>query len=232
MKRTKIIIALLLIGPFQAWAARPLDTDDAGTVEKGKIETEISFDYCRYRPEGNCQSPAFSIKHGLIDRLDFGLGFSHSTEKDADGNSVAWGMSPLEIGLKMALLKESQVLPDISLCAGFETGEAEYGLNLIFSRGYGNLGLHYNLGYHASGEAMVKGSIVTSLAAEYTLLEKFRICGELNSEILDDRSEVLGNSGLIGGSSDFGLLIWDLGVRIYDKRGPKATITTGITAGF
>ncbi len=124
------------------------------------------------------------------------------------------------------------MLPDISLCAGFETGETEYGLNLILSRGYGNLGLHYNLGYNASGEAMVKGSIATSLAAEYTFMGKFRICGELNSEILDDRSEVLENSGLIGGSSDFGLLIWDLGVRIHDQRGPRATITTGITARF
>ncbi|MBU1355665.1 MAG: hypothetical protein KJ620_03790 [Candidatus Edwardsbacteria bacterium] len=233
MKRTAIYLALsIVLTAAPLFAARPLDTDDAGTVEKGKFETELSFGYCIYRPDGTGQIPGIAIKHGLTDRFDLGLGFSHSTDKDADGNSVAWGMSPLEVSFKLGLFRERPTLPDISVSAGFEKGNNGYGLNLILSREYGNLGLHYNLGYNASGEAMVKGSIATSLAAEYIFMEKYRVCGELNSEILDDRSEVLENSGLIGGSSDFGPLIWDLGLRIHDQRGPKATITTGITAGF
>jgi len=233
MKRTVIYLALsIFLTASSLFAARPLDTDDAGTVEKGKFETELSFDHCQYRPDGTCQAPGMAIKHGLTDRLDFGLGFFHSTDKDADGNTVGWGMSPLEIGFKMALLKEHQTLPDISLSAGYEAGETEYGLNLIFSRCYGNLGLHYNLGYNSPGESMAKGSIATSLAAEYTFAEKYRICAELKGEALDDRAEVIGNSGLIGGSVDLGFLAWDVGVRLHDQRGPKTTITTGITAGF
>ena len=231
MKKLTLLV-ILSITSGSLWAARPLSTDDAGTVEREKYETEISFAFSQYRPEGACHSPGIALKHGLTDHMDLGLGFSYFTDKDADGNSVAWGMSPLEVGFKLALLKEMPTLPDISLSAGFEKGNNCYGLNLILSREYGNLGLHYNLGYNASGEAMVKGSIATSLAAEYTFMEKFRICGEMNSEILDDRSEVLENSGLIGGSVDFSPLTWDLGVRIHDQRGPKATITTGITAGF
>lgn len=233
MKRTVIYLALsIVLTAAPIFAARPLDTDDAGTVETGKSETEISFDYSHNRPGGGCHSPGIVLKHGLTDRMDLGLGFSHFTDKDADGNSVAWGMSPLKVGFKLGLLRERPTLPDISVSAGFEKGNNGYGLNLILSREYGNLGLHYNLGYNASGEAMVKGSIATSLAAEYTFMEKCRICGEMNSEILDDRSEVLGNSGLIGGSVSIGPMNWDLGLRIHDQRGPKATITSGITAGF
>lgn len=233
MKKMLLFLAFIIAAAgAPLYAARPLSTDDAGTVEKGRFETEISFNHCQSRPEGTGKSPAISIKHGLTDRMDIGLGFSHSTEKDDDGNTVGWGMSPLEVGFKLALLKERPTLPDISVSAGLETGSAGYGINLILSRGYGNLGLHYNLGYNASGEAMVKGSIGTSLAAEYIFAEKFRICAELNGEMLDDRSEVLGNSGLVGGSVEFSPLIWDFGVRIHDQRGPKATITTGITAGF
>lgn len=233
MKRTAICLALsIFLTASSLFAARPLSTDDAGTVDKEKYEAELSFDYCQYRPDGTCQAPGISIKHGLTDRLDFGLGFSHSTDKDADGNTVDWGMSPLEIGFKMALLKEHQTLPDISLSVGYEAGETEYGLTLILSREYGNLGLHYNLGYNSPGEALIKGRIATSLAAEYTFAEKYRICAELNGEVLDDRAEVIGNSGLIGGSVDFGFLAWDAGVRLHDQRGPKTTITTGITAGF
>jgi len=233
MKRTAIYLMLsVFLAAVPLFAARPLATDDTGTVEKGKTETEISFDYCQYRPDGTCQTPGMAIKHGLTERLDFGLGFSHNTDKDADGNTIGWGMSPLEIGFKMALLKEHHTLPDISLSVGYESGGTEYGMNLILSRGYGNLGLHYNLGYNSPGEALIKGSIATSLAAEYTFAEKYRICAELKGEALDDRSEVLGNSGLIGGSVDLGFLAWDAGVRLYDQRGPKTTIATGITAGF
>jgi hypothetical protein len=233
MKRTVIYLALsIVLTAAPIYAARPLATDDAGTVERGKFETELSFDYCQYRPDGTGQAPGMAIKHGLTERLDIGLGFSHSTDKDTDGNTVGWGMSPLEIGFKMALRKEHKKLPDISLSAGFETGETEYALNLVLSRGYGNLGLHYNLGYNSPGEAKVKGSIATSLAAEYTFAKKYRICTELNGEVLDDRVEVVGNSGLLGGSIKLGPVDWDLGIRIHDQRGPKATITNGITTGF
>lgn len=230
--RKLFLIMMLILAVGLAQAARPLDTDDTGTVEKGKSETELSFDYCRYRTEGNCQSPTLSIKHGLTERLDLGLGFAHSTDKDADGNTVGWGMSPLEIGFKMALLKENKILPGISFSAGYEAGQTGYGLNMIFSRFYRNLGLHFNLGYNSPGEAIVKGTIVTSFAMEYTFMEKYRVCGELNSEILDNRSEVLENSGLVGGSIDLGFVVWDMGLRIYDKRGPQSSITTGFTLGF
>jgi len=233
MKRTAIYLALsVFLAAAPLFAARPLSTDDAGTVENIKFETEMSFDHCQHRPDGVCHSPGLAVKHGLTDRFDLGLGFSHSTDKDADGNTVGWGMSPLVIGFKMALLKEQQTLPNVSLSAGYEAGETEYGLNLILSREYGNLGLHCNLGYNSPGEALVNGSIGASLAVEYMFMERCRICGELNGEVLDDRSEVLGNSGLVGGSVDLGLLAWDVGVRIHDQRGPKTTITTGATAGF
>jgi len=232
MKPNVKLTVILVLLALPAFAARPLDTDDAGTVEKGKYETEVSFDYCQYRPDGVCHSPGFGLKHGLTDLFDLGLGFSHSTDKDADGNTIGWGMSPLEIGFKMALLKEHQTLPDISLSSGYEAGNTEYGLNLIFSRGYGDLGLHYNLGYNSPGEAMVKGSIATSIAAEYTFMEKYRLCAELNGELLDDLTEVIGNSGLIGGSVTISWVAWDLGVRIFDQRGAKYTVTSGLTAGF
>lgn len=232
MKESLLVCILLLAYAAPSRAARPLGTDDAGTVEKGKSEAELSFEYCQYRPEGNCQVPGIAVRHGLTDMLDIGLGFSHNTDKDTEGITLAWGISPLEVGFKLALLKEKEVCPDISVSAGFETGSSEYGVNLIISRDRGPWGLHYNLGYNASGEAMVNGSIGTSIAAVYAFRGRYRICGELGGEILDNRSEVLGNSGLIGGSVTLGPVNWDLGARIHDQRGPKTTITTGITAGF
>lgn len=233
MKKTAIFMMLSVAAAVvPIYAARPLATDDAGTVEKGKSEAELSFDYCQYRPEGTGQTPGISVKHGLTDNLDLGLGFSHGTDKDDDGKTVSWGMSPLEIGFKMALLKEHQMLPDISLSTGFESGSAGYSINLILSRTIKNIILHYNFGYNSSGEAMVKGSLPTSLAAEWQFLGKYRLCGELCSEISDDRSAVIENSGLVGGSADLGFAVWDLGLRLFDERGPQSSVTSGFTIGF
>lgn len=232
MKRFLYGLLALNLAAAPLWAARPLATDDAGTVEKGKFETELSFDYCQNRPDGTCQAPGLQLKHGLTDRMDIGLAFGHETEKDADGNTVLWGATPLWLGLKAALLKEHPLLPDLSLSAGFETGASGWSVNGIASKEIAGIGLHFNLGYQSAGEQLVRGEYTLGLAAEYTVLEKVRVCAELNSELLDDGREVLGNSGLVGGSVDLGFGTWDLGGRLFDKRGDRWQAVTGFTFGF
>jgi hypothetical protein len=227
------LAALLTAAPaFPLLAARPLATDDAGTVEPGKIEIEMGLDHFQHRPDGVCQSPGFQLKHGLTARMDLGVAFFHETDKDAEGNTVGWGTTPLSVGIKGALLREHRSLPDLSLSAGFETGSSGWSLNGIASKEISGLGLHLNTGYNSAGQAMARGSYGFGLAAEYTLLQKLRLCAELNSELLDDMKEVLGNSGLVGGSLDLGFGNWDLGGRLFDKRGPRWQAVTGFTLGF
>jgi len=173
-----------------------------------------------------------TLKHGLTERMDIGIVFGHETDMDGDGNTVSWGMSPLAIVMKMALFRDSLSLPNISLSATATTGNSEYGLNLIASKAYGKLGLHGNLGYEASGQPMVRGQVTAGLAAEYMILKKLRVCAELNSELSDDLKHVDSNSGLIGGSVDLGFATWDIGGRLFDKRGPRWQATTGMTFVF
>lgn len=232
MGRWLLTIAASLSLGCVCFAARPLDTDDAGTVEPGAFETEVSFDHCRNRPDGSCQSPAVQLKHGLTAALDIGVAFGHGTDKDADGNTVGWGMSPLAVGIKAALLKEHETLPDLSVSAGCETGASGWSVNGIASKEISGIGLHFNAGYNAAGEAMVRGSYCFGLAAEYAILERIRFCAELNSELADDGRQVIGNSGLIGGSIDLGFGAWDLGGRLFDRRGPRWQAVTGLTVGF
>ena len=232
MKRAALGVLLAALSAGIAFAGRPLATDDAGTVEPGRFETELSFDYCRNRPDGACQTVGVQLKHGLTGRMDIGLAFGHGTDKDADGNTVGWGMSPLSIGLKMALLKGHRFLPNLSLAAAFETGEREYLINGIASREIAGIGLHFNLGYESTGEKLVRGEYITGLAMEYTFLKKLRVCAELNSELLDDGKHVIGNSGLIGGSIDLGFGCLDAGGRLFDHRGPSWEAVTGLTFAF
>jgi len=225
-------LGALLLSAAAAFAARPLATDDAGTVEPGKFETEAAFEHCQHRPDGTCQSPGIQLKHGLTDKMDIGVAVGHGTDKDADGNTVGWGMTPLAVGLKAALLREHKTLPDLSVSAGFETGASGWSVNGIASKEISGIGLHVNAGYNGAGEAMVRGSYGFGLAVEYTILDKIRFCAELNSELSDDGKEVIGNSGLVGGSVDLGFGSWDLGGRLFDRRGPRWQAVTGLTAGF
>lgn len=231
-KMMTMFLGAMLLASAAAWAARPLDTDDAGTVEPGKFEAEMGYDHIQGRPDGTCQSPSFQLKHGLTPRLDIGVALGHETWKDAEGNTVGWGTTPLSVGIKGALLRGHKSLPDLSISACLETGSSGWGLNAIASREVSGLGLHLNLGYNGSGEAMARGSYGFGLAAEYTLFQKLRLCAEINSELLDDGREVIGNSGLVGGSIDFGFGSWDLGGRLYDDRGPRWQAVTGFTLGF
>jgi hypothetical protein len=232
MGRIACFALAIMAVAVNVYAARPLDTDDAGTVEPGKYEVDLGYDHINHNPDGICQSPGFQLKHGLSARMDIGVAFGHETWKDAEGSTVSWGTTPLAVGLKAALLREHKLLPDFSLSAGFETGSNAWGLNAIASREISGLGLHLNLGYNGSGVALERGSYGFGLAAEYPLFEKLRLCAELNSELLDDGHEVLGNSGLVGGSIDLGFGSWDLGGRLFDKRGPRWQAVTGLTIGF
>lgn len=45
--RIGALALLLAVGPDAAWAARPLATEDTGTVEPGKGELELSGDYAK-----------------------------------------------------------------------------------------------------------------------------------------------------------------------------------------
>jgi len=230
----KWTLVLLLIA-FQALpltASRPLATDDAGTVAPGKYEVELAYEHTQCRPDGLCQAPGFQLKHGLTSRMDIGVAFGHETAKDAEGNTVSWGTTPLAVGLKASLLREHKSLPDLSLSAGYETGSGGWSLSGIASKEIAGLGFHLNLGYNGSGEAMVRGSYGFGLAAEHTLFQKLRLCAELNSELLDDGRQVLRNSGLVGGSLDLGFGSWDLGGRLFDKRGPRWQAVTGLTMEF
>ena len=232
MKRGLCILVVMLASMYPARAARPLLTDDAGTVEQGKIDLEPAYDLVMSRPDGSSNAPSLTIKHGLTGRMDIGIAFSHETDKDGDGHTMTWGMSPLALMIKMALVKGQPVLPDVSFSAAAATGASEYGLNLIASKTVGRFGIHGNLGYEASGQQMVRGEVATGLAAEYSFAGRFRAVAEFNSEMTDDLKQVNGNSGLVGGSVSVGSSMFDLGVRLYDRRGPKTGLTAGYTIVF
>jgi hypothetical protein len=149
-----------------AFGARPLCTDDAGVVEKGKYELETGYDMTSDEQAGN-----ISFKHGITDRMDIGI-------------SLPLQVKPLEedifcpsgIGIKFMLVKDM-----VSFSFTNELGTSDYIINGIFSKELSFISVHFNLGYEYTGISGEKGEISYSGAFEFPV-KKVDIVGEILNE--------------------------------------------------
>jgi hypothetical protein len=117
-----------------AMAARPFATDDAGTVSQGFFEIETGCNFWK-----NLVVPELSLKHGLTDRMDLGIGFGYTCIPNREK-----GFNGGELGLKFAVVPEL-----VSLSAGGMFGDATFCFNCILSKGFGKFTFDANLGLEA-----------------------------------------------------------------------------------
>ena len=80
-----ILFLLLPLFPSTSlYAGRPLTTDDAWTVEKGKFQVESGLDVSRQDNHDREFNPSLTLTYGLLERMDLGVGsgylFFHPTE--------------------------------------------------------------------------------------------------------------------------------------------------------
>lgn len=136
MKRINTI-ALCGLGLCQViWAARPFDTDDAGTVAPGTFEAELGSE--SWNDKG---AFGLGLKHGLTERMDLGVSMGYSAWPEAERS-----FENAELSAKYSLVPEL-------LSASFATplGTSEYSLNGILSKGFGDLAVNLNLGGDFTG---------------------------------------------------------------------------------
>ena len=65
------LVICVMVFPVLSFAARPLSTDDAGTVEKGAFEIEFGTEYVK--AVDNETNLSLVIKRGILDNLDLGV---------------------------------------------------------------------------------------------------------------------------------------------------------------
>ncbi|MFP4164189.1 MAG: hypothetical protein ACLFQB_11515 [Chitinispirillaceae bacterium] len=131
IRRSIMTAAVVGFLVFQAKAARPFTVDDAGTVSKEGFEVEVASNYW-----GDAFDGGIGLKHGLTDRMDFGIGFGYTALPETDAQH-----SPLEIGMKYALVPDM-----LAASLGASLGDPGYAVNLVASRPLGAASLHLNLG--------------------------------------------------------------------------------------
>jgi hypothetical protein len=219
------VLSFVIFPWLQAEAARPLATDDAGTVERGAFELEMGYDFSKDEDHTQNQSLGISLKYGVIERLDLGIGLPYEIKPEEEfGNA--------EAGLKYLLLKEKKTLPALSLTFAYESGSSEYALTGIGSKKVGDLIIHINLGYITSDIEGDHGMTVYAGAIEYALSKGLTLVTELVGQVDIDENAL---EGLVGGNyqiSEQVVLDFAIGKGFYGVSAKEGKATLGLTCGF
>lgn len=189
MKKVLWFLAVFFVlgSACEAFAARPLSTDDAGTIDKGDFEYEFGFEMAK--DEGREYTFSNVLKHGLLDNVDVGCEAPFlyiNNEEDGDEG----GLSDVNLNLKYNFLKKADA---VNLTGRFDfktdtgdddkglgSGDKDYALTLIASREFEKYAFHLNLGYTFVGRE--DDLFNYSLAFERALGDKCHFVSEIGVE--------------------------------------------------
>jgi cobalt/nickel transport protein len=247
-KKLLFLIPLsFLLFSTPAFAARPLITDDAYTVEKGKFQVEAGFDFAREDNHDKEYFPSLTLTYGLFERMDIGIGSAYLFIDPAEGEKVN-GFSDTPVKVKYRFLDQKDWIPSFAVSGilitptaskskGLGSGKVDFNINTIFTWNLGKRWqLYANLGYTFVGENEVNNELNFSIGGQFALTEKLALVGEIfglnnfNGNTSDDPI-----SGLVGIQYTLigDILVLDAGVQIgMNKAAPDFRVTTGLTLFF
>ena len=243
----------LLIFPSHTFAARPLSTDDAGTVEQGDLEVELGFEYASDTDVDDTEDEytlAATMKYGLGERWDIGIEipylYINREAEDADDDN---GFGDYVLSSKYRFVDETDDFPALSLGFSLKTntgdedkglgsGELDYAINTILSKELGKVIGHINLGYTYVGapEGESHDDVFSyGIAWEYPVNDRLNVVGELTGETnfegdFDD-NPFAGLIGLNYALSDVATVDFGIGWEISDAS-PDYLVVAGLTLSF
>ena len=238
---------LLLLFPSSPFAARPLITDDAYTVEKGKFQVEAGFDFARQDNHDKEYFPSLTLTYGLFERMDIGIGSAYRFIDPADGKKVN-GFSDTPLKVKYRFLDQKDwipsfavsgtlIIPTASKSKGLGSGKVDFNINTILTWSLSKKWqLYTNLGYTFTGENHANDVLNYFIAAQFLLSDKWALVGEifgLNNFNGNKRDDPI--SGLVGIQFTLipDILVLDAGVAAgMNKAAPDFRVTSGFTFFF
>ncbi len=198
-----ILFAIVLMVPATSYAARPLVTDDAGTVGKGKTQVELGVEWfswkdtvedVRVKETGTEVSGVFT--YGLSESVDLVAGLPYVWSKAEEDGETAFsdnGLNDISLEAKWRFfekngfglaLKPGITFPTGDHEKGFGTGRVTYGLTFIASKEMAPFSFHFNAGYSRNENKVDERKDLwsASLAATYEAVKNLNIVGDIGFE--------------------------------------------------
>ena len=150
-----LAVTLALAGP--SWAGRPLDTEDAGTLDPGRFELELSADYAR-DGDTDVWTARGVLAAGLLPRLEGRVELPVAVRAPAHEGPAVAGPADGVVAVKYRLVDEAATVPVLTIGAGLRVpiGDADRGLGAdgidvavvgVLGKSVGPVVLHANVGY-------------------------------------------------------------------------------------
>ncbi len=224
-KKTIDFVLLLLFVPAAVFGARPLSTDDAGVVDRGNYEVELGYDFLNDNADAESHSLGLSIKHGMTERFDFGVGIPYDIEPDD-------GLSNIEFAMKLALFSLKSLAGSFVL--NYAPGESEYKVVGILSAETGPVVTHINLSYTTVPDSEEENGLTAyAVAIEWPVSDKITLVSEVTGELVNDDGEDPVEAMLGAIFLAFDALSFDFGIGGgLNEESPEIKITSGLTYGF
>jgi cobalt/nickel transport protein len=102
-----LILPSFLLCSTPAFAARPLTTEDAWTVEKGKFQLEGGFDALRQDNHDMEYTPSLILTYGLLEQMDAGIGSGYLFLNPKEGDKES-GFADTDLKAKYRLIDEKE----------------------------------------------------------------------------------------------------------------------------
>lgn len=152
MKKAMLTAVIGLLMVSGSWGARPLTTDDAGTLGSGAWEIEEGYELAQPKGGGNNSgSLGTALKYGLLPNFDLGIEAPYSVSSpNGMGDATVKGKLSFN---EAAALGINVKLTNADAASGLGSGYMDCGINGILSHGIGSVTLHLNLGYTIVGQA-------------------------------------------------------------------------------
>ncbi|MBP7527901.1 MAG: transporter [Syntrophorhabdaceae bacterium] len=220
MMKAALVLAVMLSPPGAAFAARPLITDDAGTVGKGTFQVELGFEMSDHRTDNDgvvtkedTSSGTTTLSYGLLENLDVLLGMPYEKTKiREDGETVhnEDGIADLTLEAKWRFFEKDgfalALKPGVSFPTGddkkgFGTGRMTYGALFIATKDIGPVSFHLNAGYRRNENETDERKDMWGgdLAGVVTVAKPLKLLANVGMKTNTDRTAATDPAFLLGG---------------------------------
>lgn len=204
MKLKKVFI---LVGLFKiilsgtASAYRPFVTEDADVAGKGVFQTEMSWDYLKWR-NGDIDQVFLLVSpiYGPTETLELSAEIPYLIHELRDG-SQARGVGDINLVAKQIVVRETAKVPLLCLKGvvkldtgdserGLGSGDKDYALIAVASKSIDKFQIHGQLGYDWIGKCKdenLRDITIYGFAIDYALTEPFHVVGEVYGNKHPDR---------------------------------------------
>ncbi len=214
------VIMIVCLLPIAVLAARPLITDDAGTIGKGGFQVEAGIEVSDNRQDFDDvvtkeykTSLNTTVSYGLLDNIDIVLGLPYEkTKVEEDGATVRDenGLADVTLEVKWRFLEKDgfalALKPGLSFPTGNDkkglgTGRMTYGMILIVTKEMEPFASHLNAGYKRNENRIGERKDIwgANLACEVGILKSLKLVANVGTATNKDSQSTTAPAFALGG---------------------------------